>query len=64
MLLSPPAPFTKEETEMATKWSLPRFMKHTKDKLDATDAALPTSAEIGATYVNCAYTNVTYAHSA
>ena len=59
MLLSPPAPSFEEEKRMATKWTLPRFLKHRKDVLDASIAALPTSSEVNVTYVTSAYANVT-----
>ena len=48
---------------MATKWSSPVFLKKIKDQLDATDAALPTSAEVSGTYVSSAYGAVTWVKS-
>ena len=48
---------------MVMKWTNPVFIKRVKDQLDADIAALPTSAEVSATYVGTGYVDVTFVHS-
>jgi len=49
---------------MATKWMHPRFIKVVNDELMATDAALPTSAEVDAMHQSSAYMSIWYVESA